>query len=72
MIDLVYDLFVTLSVKTDIIRTTSNLKKKNSKHYLQCLRKGYSKFQLSQANSFEVIALDSRVSKKIDLYSNHT
>ena len=43
-----------------------------SKHYLQCLRSGYSKFQLNQASSFEVIALDSRASKKIDLYSNHT
>ena len=43
-----------------------------SKHYLQCLRSGYSKFQLNQASSFEVIALDSQASKKIDLYSNHT
>jgi len=30
------------------------------------------KFQLNQASSFEVIVLDSRASKKIDLYSNHT
>ena len=43
-----------------------------SQHYLQCLRSGYSKFQLNQASSFEVIALDSRASEKIDLYSNHT
>ena len=43
-----------------------------SKHYLQCLRSGYSKFQLNQASSFEIIALDSRASKKINLYSNHT
>ena len=42
------------------------------KHYLQCLRSGYSKFQLNQASSFEVIALDRGVSEKIDLYSNLT
>ena len=30
------------------------------------------KIQLNQATSFEVIALDSKVSKKIDLYSSHT
>jgi len=40
--------------------------------YLQCLRSGHLKFHLNQASSFEVIALDSRASKKIDLYSNHT
>ena len=39
---------------------------------MQCLRSGYSKFQHNQASSFEVIALDSRASKKIDLYSNYT
>jgi len=44
----------------------------NLKHYLQRLKSEYSKFQLNQASSFEVIALDSRASKKIDLYSNHT
>ena len=43
-----------------------------SQHYLQCLKSGYSKFQLYQASSFEVSALDSRASKKIDLYSNRT
>ena len=37
-----------------------------------CLKSGHSKFQLNQSSSFEVIALDSRASKKIDLYSNHT
>ena len=42
-----------------------------SKHDLQCLRSGYSKFQLNQASSFEVMALDSQLSKKICLYSNH-
>jgi len=42
------------------------------KHYLQHLRSEYSKFQLNQASSFEVIAQDSRAFKKIDLYSNHT
>ena len=69
---------MTLSAKTHIVRTTSGKKKKLfsilfSKHYLQCLRSGYSKFQLNQASRlFEVIALDSRASKKIDLYSNHT
>ena len=36
------------------------------------LKSEFLKFQLNQASSFEVIALDSRVSKKIDLYSNHT
>jgi len=44
----------------------------SSQHYLQCLRSGYLKFQSNQARGFEVIALDSRASKKIDLYSNHT
>ena len=39
-----------------------------SQHYLQCLRSGYLKFQLNQACSFEVTALDSQASK----YSNHT
>ena len=39
------------------------------KHYLQCLRSGHLKFQLNQASIFEVIALDSRVSKKINLCS---
>ena len=29
-------------------------------------------FQLNQASTFEVIALDSQASKKINLYSNHT
>jgi len=29
-----------------------------SQHYLQCLRSTYSKFQLNQASSFEVIALE--------------
>jgi len=63
--------YVTLSAKTRIIHTTSDFLK-FYKHYLQCLRSGYSKVQLNQVSSFEVIALDSRVSKKIDLYSNHT
>ena len=45
---------------------------KFSQHYLQCLRSGYLKFQLNQASNFEVIALDSRMSKKINLHSNHT
>ena len=63
--------YVTLSAKTHIVYTTSDFFL-FSKHYLQCLRSGYSKFQLNQANSFEVIALDSRASKKIDLYSYHT
>ena len=30
------------------------------------------KFELNQASRFEVIALDSRASKKIALYGNHT
>ena len=66
-------LYVTLSAKTHIVRTTSDFFFFFfCKHYLQCLKSGYSKFQLNQASSFEVIALDSRVSKKIGLYGNHT
>ena len=61
--------YVTLSAKTHIVRTIPIF---FPKHYLQCLRSEYSKFQLNQASNFEVIALDSRASKKIDLYSNHT
>ena len=57
-----------MSVKTHIVHTTTFF----SQRYVQCLRSGYFKFQLNQASSFEVIALDSRASKKIDLYSNHT
>jgi len=64
-------LYVT-SAKTRIVRTTYNFFLKFSKHYLQCLRSAYSKFQLNQSGSFEAIALDSRASKKIDFYSNHT
>jgi len=36
------------------------------------LKSGYLKFHLNQASSFEVIALDSQKSKKINFYSNHT
>ena len=53
-----FQLFVTLSAKTHIVRTASDFFQ-FSQHYLQCLRS-------------EVIALDNRASKKIDLYSNHT
>jgi len=53
------------------LHSLHNLRFLFSQHYLQCLRSGYLKFQLNQASSFEFIALDSRVSKKIDLYSNH-
>ena len=63
---------VMLSAKTRIVHTTSNFFFVFSKHYLQCLKSGYSKFQLYQAISFEVFALDSWASKKIDFYSNHT
>ena len=62
--------YVSLSAKTCIVYTTSEFFFSFSKHYLQCLKSGY--FQLNQASSFEVIALNSRASKKIDLYSNHT
>ena len=55
--------------KPRIVRTCTILKK--TQHYLQCLRSGYLKFQLNQASSFEVIALDSKASKKLDLYWNH-
>ena len=42
-----------------------------SQHYPQCFRSGYSKFQLNQVISSEIVALDSRASKKDDLYSNY-
>jgi len=63
--------YVTFSVKTRIVRTTSNFFL-FSQYYLKCLRSGYLKSQLNQACSFEVTALDSQASKKIDLYSNPT
>jgi len=63
--------YVTLSAKTCIVCTTYEFFL-FCQHYLQCLRSGYLQFQLNQASSFEAIVLDSRVSKKIDLYSNHT
>ena len=50
---------VTLSAKICIVRTTSDFFFLFSRHYLQCLRSGYSKFQLNQTSSFEFIALDS-------------
>ena len=59
---------VTISAKTRIVCTTTN----SYISYLQCLRSVYLKFQPNQASSFEVIALDSRASKKINLYSNPT
>ena len=37
---------------------------------LSTVFKELQKFQLNQVRSFEIIALDSRASKKIDLYSN--
>ena len=60
---------VTLSVKTHIVLTTSIF-------FFSALSTVFKewvfKIQLNQATSFEVIALDSKVSKKIDLYSSHT
>ena len=60
---------VALSTKTLIVRTTSEFLKKFSQCYL---RREYLKFQLNQASSFQVIALNSRASEKVDLYSNLT
>ena len=39
---------------------------------IQSLRSTYSKFQLILVSSVDIIALDNRVSKKIDLYSKNT
>ena len=43
-----------------------------TQHYWQYLRNGSPKFQPSVVCSFEIIALDSRKSKIIDLYSDYT
>ena len=58
---------MAISVKTRIIHTTSDLFFIFSQWLV-----GHLNFQLNQTSSFEVIGLDSRASKKIDLYSNHT
>ena len=62
-------IFATLSVKTRIVCTASDF---FSPHYVQCFRSEYLKLQMNRVCSFEAIALDSRGSKKIDLYSNQT
>ena len=61
---------MTLSAKTCIIHKTTDLILIFSA--LSTVIKEYLKFQLNQASGFEVIALGSQVSKKIDLYNNHT
>jgi len=61
---------VILSVKTHIVHTTSEFFF-NFTALSTVFKEWYLKFQLNQANSFEVIALHSQASKKIDLYSNH-
>ena len=62
---------MTLSAKTRILRTTSKFFFIFSA-LSTVFKEWVFKFQLNQISSFEVIALDSRASKRIDLYSNHT
>jgi len=66
---------VTVSAKIHIVPTTLKyvFLKFSALSALSTVFKEYVlKFQLNQASSFEVKALDSRESKKINLYSKHT
>jgi len=63
-------IYVTVSAKTCIV--LHNFQKFFFSTLSTIFKEWVLKFQLNQASSFEVIALDSRASKKIDLYSNHT
>ena len=62
---------MTISAKTQLIHTTSNFCL-FSQHYYHCPRNRSSKFQPFVVSSFGIIVLDSRKSKKIDLYSDYT
>ena len=46
--------------------------KKILKFSQHCLTSRYLKFQLNRGNGIKIVALDSYVSEKIDLYSNDT
>ena len=61
---------MTVSAKIRLVRTIKFFL--FTQHYWQCPRNGSPKFQLSVECSFEIIALDSRKSKMIDLYSDYT
>jgi len=63
---------VALSTKTHIVRTTSDFFKKIFSVLSTVFKERVFKFQVNQASSFQVIALNSRASEKIDLYSSHT
>ena len=63
--------YVTVSAKTRLVHT---IKKKNlfTQQYQQCPRNGPPQFQPSVVCSFGIIAIDSRKSRVIDLYSDYT
>ena len=71
-IDIWYTLYVKLLIyvcdRLCIVHTTSEV---FFSVLSMVLRSGYLKCYLNQASSFKIIAVGSRVSRKLDLYSNH-
>ena len=62
--------YVTISVKTCLVRTTSKYFFIISQHYLHSPRNGSPKFQPSVVSSFGITVLESRKNKEINLYGD--
>ena len=61
---------MTVSAKIRLVRTIKKIL--STQQYQQCPKNGPPKFEPSVVCSFGIIAIDSRKSKVIDLYSDYT